>query len=107
MCNYILHLKVALVVYFAYGVEGNAGVSAEVAALKEENDSLKCQLAAYMNEGEMVKLEAKQTTEALERQITSLQNALKGMQQVPCAYKVNLWKGYFFKIPFASIDFAI
>nr|KAG5708239.1 hypothetical protein BaRGS_021173 [Batillaria attramentaria] len=39
------------------------------------------QLEAYVNEAEMVKVESKQNTEALERQITSLQNALKGMQQ--------------------------
>ncbi|KAK7499223.1 hypothetical protein BaRGS_00009483 [Batillaria attramentaria] len=53
----------------------------QLSALKEENDSLKCQLEAYVNEAEMVKVESKQNTEALERQITSLQNALKGMQQ--------------------------
>lgn len=54
----------------------------QLMTLKEENDSLKCQLEAYINEAEMVKLESKQTVDALEKQIKSLQNALKGMQQV-------------------------
>ena len=54
----------------------------QLMSLKEENDSLKCQLEAYINEAEMVKLESKQNVDALEKQIKSLQNALKGMQQV-------------------------
>lgn len=53
----------------------------QLSTVKEENDSLKCQLEAYRNETEMVKIEAKQNAEVLEKQITSLQNALKGMQQ--------------------------
>ena len=55
--------------------------ASQLVSLKEENDSLKCQLEAYVNEAEMVKLESKHSTEALEKQIKSLQNALKGMQQ--------------------------
>ncbi|KAL8625515.1 hypothetical protein ACOMHN_014604 [Nucella lapillus] len=55
--------------------------SSQLHTLKEENDSLKCQLKAYINEAEIVKLESKQTIDEMEKRITALQNALKGMQQ--------------------------
>ena len=66
----------------------------QLGSLKEENDSLKCQLEAYINEAEMVKLESKKHAEELEKQIKSLQNALKGMQQVcgVCSlYLSSIW----------------
>ena len=58
----------------------------QLMTLKEENDSLKCQLEAYINEAEMVKLESTHSMDALEKQIKSLQNALKGMQQVRVSF---------------------
>ena len=50
--------------------------------LKEENDSLKCQLEAYKNEVDLLKLETRNTDDTKDKQIKALQQALQGMQQV-------------------------
>lgn len=49
--------------------------------LKEENDTLKCQMEAFKNEMDMVRQEGIQEAEDRKKQITALQNALQGMQQ--------------------------
>ncbi|KAK2150274.1 hypothetical protein LSH36_414g02021 [Paralvinella palmiformis] len=49
--------------------------------LKEENDSLKCQLEAYKNEVDLLKLETRNTDDTKDKQIKALQQALQGMQQ--------------------------
>lgn len=46
--------------------------------LKEENDSLRCQLEAYKNEVDIVKAELQTNIESKEKQIEMLQNTLKG-----------------------------
>ena len=50
--------------------------------MRDENDSLKCQLEALKNEVDIVKLEAKNSVEMKEKQIKCMQMALQGMQQV-------------------------
>ncbi|KAL7303960.1 hypothetical protein TKK_0003618 [Trichogramma kaykai] len=49
--------------------------------LKEENDSLRCQLEAYKNEVDILKSETKTDIEVKEKQIKMLQQTLKGMQE--------------------------
>ena len=56
--------------------------AAGLSSLKEENDSLKCQLEAYKNEVDLVKQEHKNAMEDKDKQIKALQQALQGMQQV-------------------------
>lgn len=50
-------------------------------ALKEENDSLRCQLEAYKNEVDLLKSETKADIDAKEKQMKMLQQTLKGMQE--------------------------
>ena len=50
--------------------------------MKEENDSLRCQLEAYKNEVDLLKLETRNTDDYKDRQVKALQQALQGMQQV-------------------------
>ncbi|KAF2364359.1 RNA recognition motif domain [Trinorchestia longiramus] len=50
-------------------------------ALKEENDSLRCQLEAYKNEVDMVKVDLKSDLSAKEEQINTYKQTLQGMQQ--------------------------
>uniref|UniRef100_A0A8C9UZK2 Ecto-NOX disulfide-thiol exchanger 2 n=1 Tax=Scleropages formosus TaxID=113540 RepID=A0A8C9UZK2_SCLFO len=68
----------------------DSGPAAQVEALKEENDSLRCQLDAYRNEVELLKQEqgkavsqAPRTEEEATRQqqLSFLQQALQGMQK--------------------------
>ncbi|MFT7810213.1 ecto-NOX disulfide-thiol exchanger 2-like [Arapaima gigas] len=68
----------------------DSGLVAQAEALKEENDSLRCQLDAYRNEVELLKQEqgkaASQTPRTEEeatrqQQLTFLQQALQGMQK--------------------------
>ncbi|KAH1018868.1 ecto-NOX disulfide-thiol exchanger 2 [Dendroctonus ponderosae] len=49
--------------------------------LKDENDSLKCQVEAYKNEVEVIKIDNKKILEEKELQTKILQQALQGMQQ--------------------------
>ncbi|KAG5264082.1 hypothetical protein AALO_G00271920 [Alosa alosa] len=65
-----------------------AGPAAQAEALKEENDSLRCQLDAYRNEVELLKQEqgkaAPQRSEednTRQQQLSFLQQALQGMQK--------------------------
>ncbi|XP_041697447.2 ecto-NOX disulfide-thiol exchanger 2 isoform X2 [Coregonus clupeaformis] len=64
-----------------------SGPVAQVEALKEENDSLRCQLDAYRNEVELLKQEQGKNQEHSEedasrqQQLTFLQQALQGMQK--------------------------
>lgn len=55
-------------------------------ALKEENDSLRCQLDAYRNEVELLKQEqgklGREEDAGKDQQLELLQQALQGMQQV-------------------------
>ncbi|XP_077987331.1 ecto-NOX disulfide-thiol exchanger 2-like [Glandiceps talaboti] len=53
----------------------------EVDHLKEENDSLRCQLEAYKNEVDILKTEYKQFSDIKETNIKALQHALQGLQQ--------------------------
>lgn len=50
--------------------------------MREENDSLKCQIEAYKNELEMVKAEKVHGVSEKESQLKILQQAMQGMQQV-------------------------
>ncbi|KOC61476.1 Ecto-NOX disulfide-thiol exchanger 1 [Habropoda laboriosa] len=50
-------------------------------ALKEENDSLRCQLEAYKNEVDLLKSETKSEIDAKDKQMKMLQQTLKGMQE--------------------------
>ncbi|XP_046609696.1 ecto-NOX disulfide-thiol exchanger 2 isoform X1 [Neodiprion virginianus] len=49
--------------------------------LKEENDSLRCQLEAYKNEVDVLKSETKTEIDSKEKQMKMLQQTLKGMQE--------------------------
>ena len=57
-------------------------VEQESHQLKEENDSLKCQLEAYKNEVDLIKHESKNGEDEKDKQVKALQQALQGMQQV-------------------------
>ena len=57
-------------------------------SLREENDSLKCQVEAFKNEIMMVKHENQTSTTAKDNQLKMLQQAMQGMQQV--SYNLNL-----------------
>ncbi|KAL0973605.1 hypothetical protein UPYG_G00207040 [Umbra pygmaea] len=68
----------------------DSGLAAQAEALKEENDSLRCQLDAYRNEVELLKqeqcknLELPQHSEedaSRQQQLSFLQQALQGMQK--------------------------
>lgn len=50
-------------------------------SLKEENDSLRCQLEAYKNEVDLLKSEIKSDIDAKDKQMKMLQQTLKGMQE--------------------------
>lgn len=50
--------------------------------MREENDSLKCQIEAYKNELEMVKAEKAHGISEKDSQLKILQQAMQGMQQV-------------------------
>ncbi|CAL1541449.1 unnamed protein product [Lymnaea stagnalis] len=60
--------------------------------LKEENDSLKCQMEAFKNEVDMVRQEWKTEVEEKDKQIKALQNALQGMQQQLIAQRAAVAK---------------
>ncbi|XP_076356600.1 ecto-NOX disulfide-thiol exchanger 2-like [Tachypleus tridentatus] len=49
--------------------------------LKEENDSLRCQLDAYKNEVEVLKADGRQDQDSREKQLKMIQQAMQGMQQ--------------------------
>ncbi|OXU25436.1 hypothetical protein TSAR_015699 [Trichomalopsis sarcophagae] len=55
--------------------------SEKLQSLKEENDSLRCQLEAYKNEVDLLKSETKVEMDAKEKQMKMLQQTLKGMQE--------------------------
>lgn len=50
--------------------------------MREENDSLKCQIEAYKNEMEMMKAEKVNGLSEKDSQLKILQQAMQGMQQV-------------------------
>src|SRR4029434_7362578 len=67
-----------------------SGPAAQAEALKEENDSLRCQLDAYRNEVELLKQEQgkaqpprSEEDTTRQQQLSFLQQALQGMQKVP------------------------
>ncbi|XP_018577182.1 ecto-NOX disulfide-thiol exchanger 2 [Anoplophora glabripennis] len=49
--------------------------------LKDENDSLRCQMEAYKNEVEVLKMDYKKDMEDKDKQFKMLQQTLQGMQQ--------------------------
>jgi len=55
--------------------------SASSDSLKEENDSLRCQLEAYKNEVDMIKSDAKSEAQAKDETIATYKNTLQGMQE--------------------------
>jgi hypothetical protein len=63
-------------------------------ALREENDTLKCQMEAYKNEIDMVKSEGRTLVDMRDKQIQALQQALQNSQQVgdcvPCVVREYL-----------------
>ncbi|KAK4872811.1 hypothetical protein RN001_014840 [Aquatica leii] len=50
-------------------------------SLREENDNLRCQMEAYKNEVEVIKMDLKKELEDKDKQFKMLQNTLQGMQQ--------------------------
>ncbi|XP_033110321.1 ecto-NOX disulfide-thiol exchanger 2-like [Anneissia japonica] len=64
----------------------------EVNTLKEENDTMRCQLEAFKNEMELLKVERAKEYEEKDTQIKALQHALLGMQQQLMEAKGNLKK---------------
>ncbi|KAL1129401.1 hypothetical protein AAG570_013928 [Ranatra chinensis] len=54
----------------------------KISILKEENDSLKCQLEAYKNEVEVVRAELKGELDSTDAKLRLAQQTLQGMQQV-------------------------
>ena len=58
----------------------------ESSGLREENDSLRCQLEAYRNEVELLKTESKTGDDSKDKQVKALQMALQGMQQVTSSF---------------------
>lgn len=59
----------------------NDTLEIERISLKDENDSLRCQLEAYKNEVDLVRNEMKTELESKEKQMKILQQTLQGMQQ--------------------------
>ena len=59
-----------------------AGKLNQINTLKDENDSLKCQVEAYKNEVEMIKSDKQDRSDGSKQEVKSLQMALQGMQQV-------------------------
>ncbi|XP_011689403.1 PREDICTED: ecto-NOX disulfide-thiol exchanger 2 [Wasmannia auropunctata] len=62
-------------------LDGNQEDVERLQSLKEENDSLRCQLEAYKNEVDLLKSETKAELEGKEKQMKMLQQTLKGMQE--------------------------
>ncbi|XP_046331144.2 ecto-NOX disulfide-thiol exchanger 2-like isoform X2 [Haliotis rufescens] len=62
-------------------VVGAGDSSNIVNTLKDENDTLKCQMEAYKNEVDLIKQESLNSLDEKDKQIRALQNALQGMQQ--------------------------
>ncbi|KAK5640045.1 hypothetical protein RI129_010856 [Pyrocoelia pectoralis] len=50
-------------------------------SLREENDNLRCQMEAYKNEVEVIKVDLKRELEEKDKQFKMLQHTLQGMQQ--------------------------
>lgn len=67
--------------------------------LRDENDSLKCQLEAYKNELDMNRQDGSSEVERKNKQITMLQQTLKGMQEVRTVQKrlifIHYWNEQF------------
>ena len=61
-----------------------AGKLSQINTLKDENDSLKCQVEAYKNEVAMMKTDDRNKDVGTKQEVKSLQLALQGMQQVSC-----------------------
>lgn len=55
--------------------------TSELNALKDENESLKCQMEAYKNEVEVLKIDYKKEIDEKDKQFKVLQQTLIGMQQ--------------------------
>lgn len=53
----------------------------ELDRLREENDSLRCQLEAYQNETMLLRTESEQERDTRDRQMQALRQALQGMQK--------------------------
>ena len=67
------------VILFVFSVAGKLG---QINNLRDENDSLKCQVEAYKNELSMIKADNQNKTHGTKQEVKSLQLALQGMQQV-------------------------
>lgn len=59
----------------------NDTLEQERSNLKDENDSLRCQLEAYKNEVDLVRNDMKAEVENKDKQLKMLQHTLQGMQQ--------------------------
>ena len=57
--------------------------------LRDENDSLKCQIESFRNEAVFAQAESRQEKEVLEQQILMLQQTLQGMQHQLMAFTQN------------------
>ena len=65
-------------------------VLGEVNSLKDENDSLKCQIEAYKNEVDVIKQENLAELEQKTKHMNMLQQTLKGMQEVTILASFNI-----------------
>ena len=61
---------------------GSSGVNSSLNYLKEENDSLRCQMEAYKNEVDLIKADLKTEVSLKDEQIEAMRKALQGMQQM-------------------------
>lgn len=84
-----LSFFISLLLPLSLSLCGLPGPLAQVEALKEENDSLRCQLDAYRNEVELLKQEQgkaqpqrSEEDATRQQQLSFLQQALQGMQKV-------------------------
>lgn len=61
-----------------------------IAHLKEENDSLRCQLEAYKNEVEIVRADLKIELQAKEQHVRTLEEGLKSMKEKSTSLPIQL-----------------
>ncbi|XP_039285507.1 ecto-NOX disulfide-thiol exchanger 2-like [Nilaparvata lugens] len=62
--------------------------SDSISCLKDENDSLRCQLEAYKNEIDIVRCDLKSELDLKEKQLKLVQQTLQGMQQLTVEFAI-------------------
>lgn len=97
ICLLPLSSLISLSLSLSFSSSSLSGPLAQVEALREENDSLRCQLDAYRNEVELLKQEQSKAhpphseeDTTRQQQLSFLQQALQGMQKVqPVPYHTH------------------